>query len=71
MIYQGKEIALMTNLELVTAAFSLNAVEAKFNTIRNDPRYLKKFKNQPPPAINPDFLALKAEVYEQIKKRGI
>lgn len=71
MKYRDKDIAILTNAELVDAAFALNAQYVKFQNIQNDPRYLKKFINQPPPSINPDFIELKNEVYKEITKRGI
>lgn len=41
-----------------------NAIEK-----RNNPKYKKKFKNQPPPTINPALLELKNQLELEIFKR--
>ena len=71
MKYREKEVAHLTDVELVEAAFALNEMQVKSDNAKNDPRYAKKFKNQPPKQLNPDFLALKAEVYSEIDRRGL
>jgi hypothetical protein len=71
MKYKGKEIGELTTQELIDAAFDLNDKTNKFNEARQSSRFKRKVgDNVAPTPINPAFLAMKAEVYAELKKRG-
>jgi hypothetical protein len=69
MKYKGKDIGELTTQELIDAAFDLGDKTKEFDKTRQHKRFVKKVGDNAPP-INPAFLAMKAEVYAELKKRG-
>jgi hypothetical protein len=71
MIYKDKEVQDFTDDELKETDFFLTAMYNNYNIAQTDPRYIKKFQNQPVPTINPVFIQLKQAIEDEIAKRGI
>lgn len=69
--YNGKDIVGMTDVELVSASFAFEKLLNKSLERRDHPRYKEKFKNQPPPTINPAFVELREEIKREIERRKI
>lgn len=69
MIYHYKDCHEMTDQELMAASFNVENILHKGLALRNDPRYLKKFKNQHPPNINPALLEIRQKIAAEIQKR--
>lgn len=71
MKWENKEIKDLDNEHLLAARI----VVAEMDNFRldkiNDPRFMKKFKNQPSPTINPAYLQLQQEINNEIFKRNL
>lgn len=59
----------MDDQELEAAKFAVQALMDHALTKRDNPKYKKKFKNQPPPTVNPALLELKNKIELEIFKR--
>lgn len=64
-----KDHASLSDADLLNASLAVESLLASSLNARNDPRYIKKFKNQPMPTINPVFLELRASINAEITKR--
>lgn len=69
MLYRYKDFKEMTDQELVDASFNLEKILMKGVAARQNPKYKAKFKNQPPPNINPALLELKDNLSNEFKER--
>jgi hypothetical protein len=67
--WQGKELKTLTDAELQIASGHLNYMHDKAIEQRDNPRYIKKFKNQPAPNMNADFVELKEAVDVELSTR--
>jgi len=67
--YNGRDIKELSYKELVDASFALETMLSKALERRNHPKYRGKFKNQPPPEINPAFSELRNQIKAEIDKR--
>lgn len=71
MKYKDKEVADMTNVELVNANFEIDAMYKTVMEKRDDPRFKAKFKTIPLPELNSAFTNLRTEIDDELKKRKI
>lgn len=69
MIYHFKDFKEMNDSELINASFAMSKLLNKAVSLRDNPKYRKKFRNQPPPIINPAFSDLKNALNAEIQKR--
>jgi len=69
MLYYSKDYKTMTESELISASFAIETILQKALTQRDNPKYRAKFKNQPPPSINPAFSELRDNIAAEIVKR--
>lgn len=59
----------LSDEELANASFIIEKMLQDGLTLRNNPKYRKKFLNQPPPSINPALSELRANIANEIKLR--
>lgn len=71
MKWKGTEINKLTNQELIDASFELNKIQSNYDNKISNPKFLKKFENQPIPTPNPAFIQLQEEVKTEIEKRSL
>lgn len=69
MLYRYKDFKEMTDQELVDASFNLEKILMKGVAARQNPKYKAKFKNQPPPNINPALMKLRDDIANEFKER--
>ena len=73
MFYHLKDYKEKTLDELKTGLAAINSSIEKWNEkiaeAKKDHRYKQKFKNQPPPNVNPALLELKQNIETEIKER--
>lgn len=69
MIYHFKDFKDMTDTELVDASFVIEKMINQALEQRQNPKYIKKFKNQPIPEINPALIELKNNIANEFKQR--
>lgn len=70
MIWQNKEVASLTDDELVSANAKLSEMFEFYATKVNDPKFLKRVGNNIP-AINPTFEKLREEINSELAKREL
>lgn len=68
--YGNKDILDMTLEELSRASEALQKTLDDRNELKNSPRYIRRFKNQSEPGINPAFLELKEAIELELNKRN-
>lgn len=68
-MYKYKDFKEMTDQELDDAIVAVEAILAKSLEARNNPKYKKKFANQPPPNINPAFIELQNNLANEFNER--
>jgi hypothetical protein len=71
MKFLNKEVANMTNVELVNANFEIDEMYKKVMEKRENPKFKAKFKNSPLPEMNSAFTSLRTEIDDELKKRKI
>lgn len=59
----------MSDEELADASFNIEKLLMKGVELRKNVKYLEKFKNQPPPNINPALIELRDNITNEIKDR--
>lgn len=59
----------MNDQELVDASFNIEKLLEQRLELRKNPKYIKKFKNQPPPNINPALIELRDNIANELKQR--
>lgn len=70
MKWQDKEIANLTDDELISANSKLIEMMSFYDSKTSDPRFLKRVGNNMP-TVNPSFVALREEIAAELKKREI
>lgn len=69
--WQDKELKDLTDTELLAANQSMVSMREFVEGKKLDPRYAKKFENQPLPEPNPSFVILKNEIEAEINNRKL
>lgn len=59
----------LSDKELIDASFNIEKLLQNGLELRQNPKYIKKFKNQPPPNINPALTELRDNIANEIKQR--
>ena len=73
MKWQDKEVSKLFDSELMSAYISLAELDNyRYTQIStNQDKYDKKFRNQPTPQINQNFIDLQLELNNELKKRKL
>lgn len=69
MLYRYKDFKEMTDEELADASFNLEKILTKGMEARQNSKYKNKFKNQPPPNVNPALMQLRDDIANEFKER--
>lgn len=69
--WENKEVKDLTNNELVMASWTLENMKNFQEKRKNDPKYIKKFENQPEAPINPVFEELVEAITIELKNRNL
>lgn len=71
MKWRGSDIKNLSDFDLLAAKSSLDGMHAFKEKQHADPRFEKKFENQPLPTVNPVFEALQLEISAEILNRKL
>ena len=71
MKFFNKKLVDMSDNELKHAHSSLKTMEEDLIKKRQNPKFIKKFQNRPPPTINPAFTEMQNNLKSEMKKRKI
>lgn len=71
MQWNGKEVAGLSDTELIAANQSVDDMYAKYEERKQHPKFVERFKNQPPPMMNENFVNLRNEITTELSKRKL
>lgn len=71
MKFNGTEIEKLDDEKLTQAFHHVNKIEDAHIEKTKNPKYIEKFKNQPPPVINPAFVELKSAILNELQSRKL
>lgn len=71
MKWQEKNIKDLSDIDLLAARDTLKNMHEFKEKQQSDPRFIKKFENQPASIVNPVFEELQLEITNEIKLRKL
>lgn len=69
--WANKEIASLSDGELISASQTLDQMLVNYNKKMDDPRAAKKFKGQLDPIVNPKFSEINSAIKQELENRKI
>lgn len=71
MKWRGQNIKDLSDFDLLAASSQLDGMHEFKEKQHQDPRFARKFENQPKPTVNPVFEQLQSEISQEIENRKL